>query len=471
MSVADAPKDVQQQQHISSPPTIIGRSLHFYSLYVVRRPGSCTILASVVFLIFSVLGMLIGPELAFSDASAGFEARGTPISDSRIAYYEHRCWPYRMDWKRWDCIYEEAQPLFVETSQFIFPGDYKQAKQQHKNKHKPHERRVQSSQSSQTKPSSPTSRKILSEAQLQTNGTIWPLFSPGSIGKCSSKYYAAPTVPITSSYDNQFPVFVFESTNAEEGLLTISALKAVCEVDAMMKSSEYLTSFYNEELFEPYGKCDGRSIGHWFAAWESTDCLSLTQEQVDRGIERLIDCASYFYSGELNEYCGSDLFDDEACGAPLACDAGLYAGNGVYDIFRHLVQYTFLDPELTSQETGAENIIYSAENPPNLQLARLISSAGNDDTFDDMSFEDIGTILSLYRNELRGLWRQDEFNGYTGAKITSFYTEDMLWELFNSTLFVESTFAVGAAVLILIILIVHTGNCFVATMGYFQVIT
>ena len=44
-------------------------------------------------------------------------------------------------------------------------------------------------------------------------------------------------------YEGHFPLFVFEPTEPTDGLLTLSALKAVCAVDDKMRASPLLDEY------------------------------------------------------------------------------------------------------------------------------------------------------------------------------------------------------------------------------------
>ena len=45
-----------------------------------------------------------------------------------------------------------------------------------------------------------------------------------------------------------------------------------------------------------------------FAAWEGIECGELEQIHVDSGVQRLRDCAGYYSSGALNDWCGSNRY-------------------------------------------------------------------------------------------------------------------------------------------------------------------
>ena len=64
---------------------------------------------------------------------------------------------------------------------------------------------------------------------------------------------------------------------------------------------------------------------------------------------------------------------------------------------------------------------------PALQLVRLMTSAGDYDTYYNPTPQDTENILRLYREELKDLWLQEGFEGYQGARLKSIYVPNLLY--------------------------------------------
>ncbi|XP_077996901.1 protein dispatched homolog 1-like [Glandiceps talaboti] len=372
------------------------KSVCRYSMLISRYPWIIILITPVVVVAACLVTFMLYDLPDFSDPIAGFEPRGTEISN-RVN-----------TWKNLAKATGSGELSLLST----LPRQYA-------------DEQSQGDSNSLVTTLIPTELYSTSKGKVSSNVTE-------RLSNSSEEYFDDPYSKNDCVESNQSLSFmhcfqpsdnlarvVFESATRRGNLFSVDAIHSMCNLE--------VTKIRSHSTFQSYYIPPSWSLGNYIAAMNNrSSCMAVTENDVKRALEIIKSCRGFYLNGTLHANCWTNL-GTANCFIPDVCTKY----NGVYNVLHYLTDINFLSVEQPDNE-----IVHSAMMFLPLRTGYHMKKLYEDKFFDTNAISDGVTQIAAVYFDIK--W--DLFNDYLKSDsifpvIAACVILVLIW-LYTSSLFI-----------------------------------